>query len=149
MIFGINAWIFWLILAAIFIVIEVSTVNLVSIWFALGSFAALIASLFGADVTTQIVLAVVISAVCVILIIIFKPFDKWKKRQAQATNSDRVVGQKALVVGKIDDLQGTGLVKVMGQMWSAASVDGGTIEEGVYVNVIKISGVKLIVEKID
>lgn len=86
---------------------------------------------------------------CVILIIIFKPFDKWKKRQAQATNSDRVVGQKALVVGKIDDLQGTGLVKVMGQMWSAASVDGSTIEEGVYVNVIKISGVKLIVEKID
>lgn len=32
---------------------------------------------------------------------------------------------------------------------SAASVDGSTIEEGVYVNVIKISGVKLIVEKID
>ena len=61
MIFGINAWIFWLILAAIFIVIEVSTVNLVSIWFALGSFAALRASLFGADVATQIVLAVVLN----------------------------------------------------------------------------------------
>ncbi len=146
MIFGLDAWVFWLLLTAVLLIIEASTTNLVSIWFAAGTLSALIADLLGGDVTLQIILASVISIVALVLVIIFKPFDKWRHRNAQATNSDRVIGQQAIVIKDIDPLEGTGLVKVMGQIWSA-SADGAKIAEGEYVIVKDISGVKLIVEK--
>ncbi len=148
MIFGLDAWVFWLLLTAVLLIIEASTTNLVSIWFAAGTLSALIADLLGGDVTLQIILASVISIIALVLVIIFKPFDKWRHRKAQATNSDRVIGQQAIVIKDIDPLEGTGLVKVMGQIWSAAA-DGARIAEGEYVIVKDISGVKLIVEKQD
>lgn len=147
MILGLNALVFWLILTAILLVIEAATTNLVSIWFAAGTFCALISDLCGADITAQVIIAIAISIISLTLIIILKPFDKWKKRQTEATNSDRVIGKQAVVIKAIDSLSGTGLVKVMGQIWSAASIDGENIAEGEYVIIKNISGVKLIVDK--
>ncbi len=147
MILGMSAWVFWLLLAAILIVIEALTVNLVSIWFALGALSGMIAALLGANVLTQVIIAVVVSVIALAVILIFKPFDKFKHKRVQATNSDRVIGQQAVVVGRIDPLEGGGLVRVMGQMWSAVSADDGAIETGEHVIVKGISGVKLIVEK--
>ena len=147
MILGMSAWVFWLLLAAILIVIEALTVNLVSIWFALGALSGMIAALLGANVLTQVIIAVVVSVIALAVILIFKPFDNFKHKRVQATNSDRVIGQQAVVVGRIDPLEGGGLVIVMGQMWSAISADDGAIETGEHVIVKGISGVKLIVEK--
>lgn len=147
MILGMSAWVFWLLLAAVLIVIEALTVNLVSIWFALGALSGMIAALLGANVLTQVIIAVVVSVIALAVILIFKPFDNFKHKRVQATNSDRVIGQQAVVVGRIDPLEGGGLVRVMGQMWSAVSADDGAIETGEHVIVKGISGVKLIVEK--
>ena len=149
MIFGMSAWVFWLILAAVFIVIEAVTVNLVSVWFALGAFAGMIAAICGADVLLQVIIAVVVSVIALVLILVFKPFDNFKHKRVQATNSDRVIGQQAVVIGRIDPVEGGGLVKVMGQMWSAVSKDERAIEIGEHVLVTGISGVKLIVERQD
>lgn len=146
MIFGLDAWIFWLIVAAVMIIIEACTVNLVSIWFALGALGAMVTDLCGGSVPLQIIIAAVICIVTLVLVLVFKPFDKWKHKKAQATNSDRVIGQQALVIKSIDPIEGSGLVKVMGQIWSAVSSDGSLIKEGELVNVTAIKGVKLIVE---
>ena len=107
----------------------------------------MIAALLGANVLTQVIIAVVVSVIALAVILIFKPFDNFKHKRVQATNSDRVIGQQAVVVGRIDPLEGGGLVRVMGQMWSAVSADDGAIETGEHVIVKGISGVKLIVEK--
>ena len=144
-----SAWVFWLLLAAVLIVIEALTVNLVSIWFALGALSGMIAALLGANVLTQVIIAVVVSVIALAVILIFKPFDNFKHKKVQATNSDRVIGQQAVVVGRIDPLEGGGLVRVMGQMWSAVSADDSAIETGEHVIVKGISGVKLIVERQD
>ena len=50
MILGLEAWVFWLILMALFIIIEVATTNLLTVWFAGGALAGLIAALCSAPV---------------------------------------------------------------------------------------------------
>jgi membrane protein implicated in regulation of membrane protease activity len=57
------AAIVWLVLMVILILIETSTVSLVSIWFATGALIALVASLLGAQVWLQITLFFVVSVV--------------------------------------------------------------------------------------
>ena len=51
----------WLIALAVFIVIEIITLGLATIWFACGALVAFIASLLGANVTIQFVLFTVVS----------------------------------------------------------------------------------------
>ena len=64
-----------LILAVVFAIVEISTFNLVSIWFCGGSLAGMIAALLGADPLLQLLIAVGISGVLLALVLIFKPFD--------------------------------------------------------------------------
>ena len=59
-----------------------------------------------------------------------------------------MIGQTGMVLSPLNSLEATGTVKVMGQVWSAVSLDGTEISEGEKIKVIKITGVKLVVEKI-
>lgn len=149
MILGMQGWVFWLILTAVFACIEVATINLVSTWFAGGSLAAMIAALCGADVPLQILIAVGVSGVLLALMLIFKPFDAIKHHTEQPTNSDRVLGREALVLTEIDPMENTGTVKVLGQVWSAVSENEQRIAAGERVTVRAITGVKLVVAKIN
>ena len=56
------AAVIWLILIVVFLLVEASTVTLVSTWFAIGSLAALLVALTGAGVGFQIAIAVIVSA---------------------------------------------------------------------------------------
>lgn len=148
MILGMQGWVFWLILVAVFACIEIATVNLVSIWFAGGALVAMIAALCGADVLLQILIAVGISGVLLAIILIFRPFDAWKHHAEQPTNSDRVLGKEAIVLTEIDPIDCRGTVKVLGQVWSAVSENEQKIAVGEKVMVCAITGVKLIVKNI-
>ena len=59
-------WI-WLGLIALFGVLEGATLQLVSIWFCVGSFAALAASLLGAEAWLQFVVFAVVSALALVV----------------------------------------------------------------------------------
>ena len=145
MILGMQGWIFWLILAVVFAIVEISTFNLVSIWFCGGSLAGMIAALLGADPLLQSLIAVGISGVLLALVLIFKPFDLMKKNLGEPTNSDRMIGKQATVLTVIDPIKNEGTVRVLGQVWSAVSEDNKIIDEGKTVIVRGIMGVKLIV----
>ena len=147
MILGIQGWIFWLILAVVFAIIEISTFNLVSIWFCGGSLAGMIAALLGAEPLLQALIAIGVSGVLLALVLIFKPFDLMKSKLGQPTNSDRVLGKTATVMTEIDPMENTGTVKVLGQVWSAVSADDKKIETGKTVIVRGIAGVKLVVSE--
>ena len=149
MILGLDAWVFWLIVMVIFAVIEILTVNLVTIWFAGGALAAMIAAFCDTPVPLQILIAVGIPGILLAIVLIFKPFDKFHKRENVPTNSDRMIGQEALVLTTLKNLDGGGTVKVKGQVWSAVSEDDSDINEGEKVMVRGISGVKLIVKRIE
>ena len=138
---------FWLVLAVVALVIELATVNLVSIWFVAGAVAAFVAALLGAQVGTQVGVFVVVTAV--LLIFTMPAARRLLQKSKQATNSDRIIGQEAIVTEEIDTVKATGQIKVLGVMWSAVSEDGRVIPEGSRVNVSEIRGVKAVVKKIN
>ncbi len=139
--------IFWAVAVVAFIILELATVGLASIWFALGALCALIAALLGAPLWLQIVWFVIISVATLLLT---RPLaKKYINSKTMATNADRVIGRRAVVKERIDELSGTGAVLADGKMWSARTVDGRSAEPGDVVIVREIRGVKLIVEPPD
>ena len=66
-----------------------------------------------------------------------------------ATNADSNIGKEAVVTEHIDNLQGSGAVRISGVEWSARSADGSEIEKGAVVRVLRIEGVKVCVERAD
>ncbi len=135
----------WLIVFIILVGAELATLQLVSIWFAVGALGAIIASLLGAGIEIQLVIFVAIS---LILLILVKPAtSRIMKKNVTKTNADSLIGQTGKATSLINNLNGYGTVVVRGQEWTAASLDDHVvIEAGTSVIIRKISGVKLIVE---
>ena len=132
----------WLIISIILFAIEAVTVNLTTIWFGFGSLIAMVAAALGAGPKLTIILFV---AATVILLIFTRPLAvKYLKKTS--TNVDTLIGKQAIVTEKIDNLVGTGQVKIDGNVWTARSETGFIIEEREVVEIVKISGVKLIVK---
>ena len=130
----------------VFLVVEAATAGLTCIWFAIGSLAALIAALFDAQLWLQIVWFLVISFVTLYFT---RPLvKKYVNSRSQPTTADMVIGKEALVTEDIDNVEATGAVSVGGKVWTARSADGGRIKSGAVVSVLRIEGVKLIVEPV-
>ena len=133
----------WLAAMIVLCVVEVLTVNLITIWFALGALAALISSLFGAPVWLQVVWFLVVS---ILTLALTKPLvKKYVNSKTQATNADMVIGATCVVVEPINNLSGTGAVTVGGKTWTARSEYGEVFAPGERVIALRIEGVKLIV----
>ena len=139
---------FWLIAFAVLCVIEGMTFSLVCIWFAGGALLALIASLFGFNVVSQYAVFLIASA---LLICFTRPVVKrYLSTRKVRTNADRVIGKAAVVLQRIDPIEGVGQVRVLGQVWSARPADGvSSFEEGDMVLVTDIAGVKVLVANSD
>ena len=135
---------FWLIFAIAMAVLEGVTVQLVSVWFAVGGLAACVASLFTDSLIIEVIVFVVVSAIA---LAVTRPLvKKLKQRGAQPTNADRFVGKTGVVITAVDNSIPQGMVKVDNEKWTARSVSGELIEEGKTVTVTAIEGVKLMVE---
>ena len=139
---------FWLIAMIVFIVGEMITVGLTCIWFAAGALVALIIAAFGGGIVFQIVAFLLVSG---ILLWMTRP---WAKRfinsKVQKTNVDSVVGARARITERVSNLEQTGRAVVLGQDWSVrAEDDKEIIEPGTLVEVVRVSGVKLIVKNVE
>ena len=134
----------WLLVAIIFGVIEAATVQLMSIWFAVGAVAAMVAALLGAGVWLQFVVFLVVA----LLVLVFtRPLVKKVLKVGRVhTNADSMVGRIAAVTVDIAGPGEVGRVLVDGQDWAAVSEDGAPIPKGERVLVKAIEGVKLVVE---
>lgn len=137
-------WI-WLALIAAFVIIEAATAQLVTIWFAAGSVAALITCFVTDSIPVQIAVFVIVSAIA---LAVTRPLvRKITASKNQPTNADMYIGSEGIVTEDIHNLEGKGLVKVKGSLWTARTEnDADTIEAGTKVTVKRIEGVKLIVE---
>ncbi len=142
-----NMIIVWSVLAALFLVIELVTVGMVSIWFLMGALAALLSAALGAALWVQIVLFVLISGIC--FAFLYPRLKRFVRKTQQPTNADRVLGQTCRVVRSIDNVSGTGAVRVDGRVWTARSENGERMESGEFAEVVDMQGVKLIVRPAD
>lgn len=137
-------WI-WASLFVIFVVAEIATVQLISIWFSLGALAALVSEFFGAGPVTQIVIFSIVSAVT--LAISFPLIRKrMKTKKPVATNADRDIGKTASVIEEINFDKDTGRVTLSGVDWKAVPANKTEIiPVGSIVTVKEVYGAKLIV----
>lgn len=137
-------WVFWLILILVLSFIEISTVNLVSIWFVASAIVSLILSLFDVSFVVQFAVFVLFG---VVLMVLTKPFlQRVIKPRDIKTNYDRVIGMEGIVTEEISKNK-IGEVKVDGKRWSAISEANILVGESVVIN--SIEGVKLRVHKRD
>ena len=139
----ISMTIFWLIVMIGFLIAEALTVGLVGIWFAGGALVAVILSLFEVSPLMQVIVFFAVS-IC-LLVFTRKIFVEKLNTGNENTNVDALIGETGQVTMTINPME-VGQVKLKGQVWSALADDSLlTIEEGTYVTIKAIEGVKLIV----
>ena len=132
----------WLIFFIILVIIELITVNLVTIWFAFGALVTSLVSLYTTDTVILLAFFVITS---LLLLILTKPVvKKLKVKKVVATNLDQVIGKTGIVSVPIEKDK-IGEVKVLGKTWSAYS--DKEISKDKKVKILSISGVKLKVEE--
>ena len=138
--------IFWLVLFVILLIIEICTMGLTTVWFAGGAILAFVLAYAGFGLPVQIISFLVLS---IILLVLTRPIAvKFFNKDRQLTNAESLIGQRAVVLEKIDTLRGVGRAEVNGMEWSAKTADpAGIIESGEVVIIDGIQGVKLIVKK--
>lgn len=137
----------WLALMLAFIWVEVSTVALLSIWFAAGALVAMLAAMLGAELWLQVVLFVVVSVV--LLLLLRQYCIKCLKPRIVPTNVDAMIGKIGIVTTKIDNIPAEGQVKLNGLEWAARSTSGAVIAPGTQVKVDRIEGVKVFVTPVE
>lgn len=140
-------WQYWLITAGIFLIAEIITTGFLVFWLGIGALIAMCVSFFIDNLIIQMVVFLVSS---VILIFATKPFVQkfLNNNNKTETNVFSLIGKNALVIEDIDNIDGKGQIKVDGEIWSAESANTSNLEKGTEVKIIKIDGVKAIVEPI-
>ena len=136
----------WLGALVLFLILEGQTAAVVSLWFAAGSLAAMIAAVCGAELWLQAVLFVLVSC---ILLGCLRPFARrLLKPGIVKTNADALVGTTGYLLEEADNLRGTGRIKLGGVEWTARSATDGVIPMGSLVKVERIEGVKVFVREV-
>lgn len=134
----------WIGVIVLSIVFEIVTPDLVAIWFVPGGLLSMILAFCGVSEWIQIPVFLAVSILCIVFA---RPMIN-RRQKPLATNIDAIIGEKAIVVEKIENIAGAGQVKVRGQSWSARTIDDDVAyEPGEVVTVIAVEGVKLICKK--
>ena len=133
-----SSLILWAIVLIFAVIAEAITLQLVTIWFAAGAVAAMIAGASGVPFAGQVILFTVVSA---LLLCVTRPLiRKLKVKDVLPTNADAEVGKIAVVTETVSNEDNTGRVRIGGVNWRARAFDGNQFPVGANVCVEKISG---------
>ena len=137
-------WI-WVAVVAISLIIEFSTMEMVSLWTAIGGVCALI--LAACEVTFEIQLIVFFGISIILLLSLRKIAIKYLlKNSTQKVGTDRVIGTKTKLLTEITSDE-PGTIKVYGVVWSAITDNGEPLAENTVVEIVELRGNKFIVKK--
>lgn len=137
---------YWLGLFVVLLIIEILTLGLTTIWFALGALVALLFEVIGFGICVQWAAFLFAS---ILLFAVTRPIAvKYFNQERAKTNAEALIGQYALVIEEIDTMQSAGRVEIQGMEWSAKTDEpDGKIAKDKVVVVDGIQGVKLIVRE--
>ena len=136
-------WVVWVVLAALLAIGEVLTLGFLLGLVALAAVLAGVVAALGAGLVIQLIVFIGGSLASIALI---RPVAKRHLRTPGRlrTGTAALVGAKALVTERVDDLGGQ--VKIGGEVWSArAFLEGQVIEPGARVEVAQIDGATALV----
>ena len=138
-----NAVIFWIIIAAVAIIIDIATSNFLFAWFTVGAIAAMIADLLGIAFGVQVIIFLVINLITVSL------GYPWAKKKFK-NSVKRTPLMEETYIGRVmkaeEDIAERARVKVDGIYWTVRNT-GEEIKVGDSFKIIGIEGIKLIIEK--
>ena len=135
-------WKLWVISAGLFLILESITTGFLVFWFAIGSVFAMIVSFFTDNIIIQTSTFLISS---MILIFATRKFCNIFLKNNKPNNVNTMQGKIGKVTVDIVPIDGTGQVKIGGEIWSAISEDSNTITKDTEVIVKKIDGVKVVV----
>ncbi|MCR5348417.1 MAG: NfeD family protein [Bacilli bacterium] len=139
-------WIIWLSVFVIGLIVEAIGTDLVSVWFSGGALIALIIS-FIPEVAwwVEVIVFVVVSAVCLLTL---RPLTrKYMRGKIVSSNADALIGKKGMLLEKVGPMH-RGVCQLGDVKWTALGLEDDTkIEAGKVVEVVAISGNKLIVRE--
>lgn len=138
-----SAVIFWIIIAAVAIIIDIATSNFLFAWFTIGVIAAMIADLFGISFGVQVIIFLVINLITVSF---GYPWAKKKfKKSVKRTPlmEETYIGRRMKAE---EDIIERAKVKVDGIYWTVVNT-GEKIKSGENFKIIGIEGIKLIIKK--
>lgn len=139
-------WIIWLCFALVLLAVELLTVDLVAVWFAISSLILVIITAIFPELHLIWQIVIFVSASLALLLSTRKLVKKlMKRRKEQETNLELILDHTGVVVEDINNDLAVGSVKINGIVWSARSKDDTDIPSGSLVIVEKIDGNKLIV----
>jgi membrane protein implicated in regulation of membrane protease activity len=137
------AWIGWLVLILVFLVIEMLTLDFTFLMLSIGGLAGLVSDLLGAPIWLQVIIAAAVAAVLVLLL--RPPLLRRLRRGEDPTpsNVEALIGIGGVVVSSVS--AHAGQVKLAnGDTWTART-EAGDLEPGVRVRVSRIDGATAIV----
>lgn len=133
---------FWAVAVIVFVTVEILTVQLVSVWLAVGAFITMTVTYF-TDIKLIGQLMIFIISSAVLLALTFPLIRKFRSKGYIPTNSELNAGKQAVVIEEINTRSGTGRVTLSGVDWKAVSDE--VIPADSIVTVKAVDGAKLIV----
>jgi membrane protein implicated in regulation of membrane protease activity len=141
---------FWLIATLVFAVSELAAPGtFFMLSFAAGAFVASVLAFAGVGVGWEWAAFVVVSAIALAALV---PIGRRinAKPSADRVGATRLNGRRAVVLQAIPSgPHATGRVRVEREEWRAESADGGSIEPGQTVVVLRVDGTRLIVRALE
>jgi len=145
--FGLDAWLIWLIIGVIFIVSEVFTVGFVMMPLGLAALASSLIAKLLPDSGLGAQLAAFIVAGIILIFFGQKLANKISKDPDIKVGAERLIGLNGIVLERIDSAKNTGMVRVTQEEWRAKNEDETTIEKGEKITVVQVDGTHLNVKK--
>ena len=142
-----NLWMMWVIISIVCLILELSSGDFFLLCFAIGAAVTAIIAGCGANLTWQIIIFAVVSALSLLLVRPKLIKKLHKPNRVRLSNAEAMVGQEGRVSERIDE-GGYGRVAIDGDDWKARSDDESAIEKGVRVRVVKMDSIIAIVKPV-
>lgn len=143
-----DAWHIWVIIALVFVIIEIFTTGFAVMCISFGCGFGAVVSAFGCDIKWQLVAFAIGTVLAFLTVrpIVYKFF--YNKSHEVKTNAEAVVGRRAIVTERIEGDLHPGRVKVDGDDWKAISLETVPIEVGEAVEITAINSIIVTVKRV-
>lgn len=143
-----EAWHIWVIVALVFVIVEIFTSGFAVMCISFGCLFGAGASALDWDIKWQLLLFAIGTVLAFLTVrpLIYKFF--YKKSNEVKTNVDALIGRRAIVTERIEGELRPGRIKVDGDDWKAVSTIEEPIEAGEAVEITAIDSIIVTVKKI-
>jgi membrane protein implicated in regulation of membrane protease activity len=138
-------WVF-VVLGIVLMILEIITPGFIIMWFGVSFIIAAIPAYFHAPFA--VVLSTFTLALLLLSVFVRRIFvGKFSGKNRTDTNTAALIGEQGVITETVDGVHATGKVRVHSEIWSALSDTGAIIPVGMQVRVLRVEGVKLVVEQ--